>query len=328
MADETIAPEAPVEVKPAEPRRKIAVVGEIPFSGSALVRALFEQGLSVRVLCPNEDAEQAVRQDVKGPPEPGAPAVEVVRGSLESPQAVAEAMTGVYGAALLSPVTLAGRIYRPGTHVEDVRRVVDAAQNAAVRKLVYHSALGAHLKSASATLRDAAQAETLAQACRCEDFCVRTGPLMGPRDEFLTEILAQARSPSRFMAVLGYGSTALQPLHVRDMARCCATFCLPREDDMQPGVYCLAGPETTTVLDLVDKALARVGRSKLKCHAPLFILKLLTLIYKGGAFEERVNLLFDMFCTDHNEAAKLLGAEQKLVTVTQTQEEILSSTAA
>ncbi|MFH0938755.1 MAG: NAD(P)H-binding protein [Planctomycetota bacterium] len=326
MTDESKILTAPVEVKPVAPpesRRKVAVVGEILFSGIALARELLDRGISVRALCPNEAVEQAVRQNVTQSSDPAAPTIEVIRGDLDSPQAVAAVVTGAYGVVFLSPITLTGRADRAETHVEDVRRVVNAAQNTAVRKLVYHSALGAHPKSASSALRAAAEAEMLVQMCQCEDFCVRTGLLMGPHDGFLTDILRKARVSSLFMGIMGYGGTVLQPLHVRDMARCCVSFFLPHEENIQPGIYCLAGPETITVLDLVDMTLARVGRVKLKFHAPLFVLKLLTLICKGGAFEERVNLLFDVFCTEHNDAMKLLGADQKLLTVLQTQKEII-----
>ena len=119
---------AAMEVKPDPPARKIAVLGEIPFAGRALVCALLARHLKPRVLCPDEDSERAIR--AAG----GEAACEIVRGTLESPDAIAAVMEGAYGAVFLSPVGLHGRLYRAPTHLEDVRRVVAAARNTSLRK--------------------------------------------------------------------------------------------------------------------------------------------------------------------------------------------------
>ena len=124
-----------------------------------------------------------------------------------------------------------------------------------------------------------------------------------------------------------YGGTLVQPLHVCDLARCCVRFCAQNCAELQPGVYFLGGPETVTLLDLVDMALLKLGRAKIKFHAPLFVLKLLAAISGKAAFQERVGLLFDMAHAEQNDVAKLLGPDQKLLTPSQTQEEILKAAA-
>jgi uncharacterized protein YbjT (DUF2867 family) len=309
--------------KPAEPPRKIAILGEIPFTGRALVKALLDRGLSARVLCSDEQAERAVAELR---PAGGESVVEVVRGSLESPQAIAEAMQGVYAAVLLSPVTMGGRTYRAQSHLDDVRRFIQASETAAIRKLVYQSQLGAYKNSLSRALREASQAEQLIHESRCEDFCVRTGPIMGPDDGFLSEIVSAARKSAPVMGVLGYGSTMVQPIHVDDFARCMTRFFFDQPEELRPDVYAVAGPEITTLLDLTDMALEKAGRFKFKFHAPLFIMKLVVSLKPGGALEEKVGLLFDVFCTDRNDAANLMGPGTTLKTPRQTQEEILAST--
>jgi uncharacterized protein YbjT (DUF2867 family) len=322
MADEAQAPAEPPQQRPGEPRRKIAVIGEIPFSGCALVQELCERGLAARVLCPDERAETAVQATVAALPEPQRN-VETMRGSLESPGSLEEVMQGGYGVALLSPITLKGRMHRPQTHLDDLRRALAAAEKSGTRKFVYHSALGAHPRSNSRALRDSADAELLMQNSRSEDFCLRTGPLMGPKDDFLTEIIARAKARACCVGVLGYGTVALQPLHVRDMARCCLRFFAPGEEELHPGVYSLAGPETVSELDLLDDALARLGRIKLKFHAPVFVLKLLSGV-GGPAFDERVKLLSDVFSTEQNDAPKL-SSGVPLRTVKQAQDELLAA---
>ncbi len=315
---------SPVEAKPPEAPRKIAVIGEIPFAGAALTGALLAGGLSVRVLCPDERSEAAVR----GLPGAHGATLETVRGSLDSVVVIAEVLAGSYGACFLSPITMQGRAYRAETHLQDVRRFLDGAEHAAIRKIVYHSALGAHPRAGARAVREAAEAEELVHGSRCEDFRVRTGPLMGCGDGFLTEIIGRMKNSAPVMGVMGYGSTLLQPLHAGDMARCVARMFKDGDDELRPGVYCLAGPETTTLLDLSDMAAEALGVMKLKLHVPLFILKLVATLRRGQRLEEEINLLFEAFCTDQNDAPKLLNAGEKLVTTKQAQHEILAATTA
>ena len=325
MAEEAVSPDAPVEVKPEDPPRKIAVLGEIPFSGRALTRNLLSQGYSVQVLCPDSAVEAALA-DLRANDTKMA-TLETVRGSLESAETVNAMLKNVYGAVFLSPITMAGRIYRPESHLEDVRRVTESAEKNAIRKLVYHSALGAHPKSSSRALREAAEAEERMHASRFQDFRVRTGPLMGSGDGFLSEIINTMRGASPIMSILGYGSTVVQPLHVDDMARCMTRIFNDSEEELAPGIYNLAGPEITTILDLVDLAGARLNRVKLRFHAPLFALQLAASSVKAGdaGFKERIGLLFDTFFTEQNDALKLIGMTQKLTTAQQAQDEILNA---
>jgi NADH dehydrogenase len=278
------------------------------------------------VLCPDEKAELAAL--AARPPDSVAadePTVEIVRGGMDSSHSINEVMKGAVGLVLMSPVTMSGRMYRPLSHLEDVRRTIEAAENAAIRKFVYHSALGAHPQAVSRAMREALDAEALVSASRCEDYCMRTGPLMGRGDQFMSELNARARTGSPFMGIMGYGSTLVQPLHVQDMARCVTRFFIENPTELPPRIYALAGPEVTTVLDLLDLALENSNRLKFKFHAPLFVLKSLTSVVKDARFQERVALLFDLFYTDINDAPQLLDPGTALRTPKQTQEEIAGS---
>ena len=306
--------------------RKIAIVGEIPFAGKALVCALLRRGLAARVLCPDNAAETAIRDaEAASASKAGSAGVEVVRGDLDSMDALKSTLQGAYGVCFVSPISMEGRIYRAAQHVDDVRRLVEAAQNAAIRKLVYHSALGAHPESQSRALQQAAEAEEVIHASKCEDFRVRTGPIMGRGDRFMTEIVKTAASSLPFVKVLGYGSTTVQPLHVDDFARCLTRFFVDQPEEMSPGYYSLAGPEALTLLDLLDIASERAGRMKFKFHVPLFVLQLMTSLNRAEGFKERVSLLYDTFFTEHNDAPKLLSPGESLITPKQAQEEILAT---
>ena len=362
--DSALSSQAPVEVRPEETARKIAVVGEIPFAGSRVARALARRGLAVRVLCPDSAAEQAVLRacapegTVAAGAEPQA-GIEVVHGDLDSNVEIVKALGGAGGACFVSPVTMAGRAYRPWQHLEDIRRFMAAALVAKIRKVVYHSALGAHARAASCALRDAAAAEetakvwaagaeALAASPSFKYYVARTGPLMGPADGFLSEIVRKAKTGLPFMGVLGYGSTLVQPLHVDDFAQCCARFFSEQPEELEAGRYSLAGPDTKTLLELLDMALARLGRKKMKFHAPLFVLGAIAALSprrepvasgnsqpgsRGGisappravGLRERLSLLFDVFVAERNDASRLLGPAAALLTLKQTQEEVLAA---
>ncbi|HYF48805.1 MAG TPA: NAD(P)H-binding protein [Planctomycetota bacterium] len=321
----SVAAASQPEASPApvpETIRTIAVVGEIPFSGAAAIRELYNAGYNVRVLCPDEPSELAALASRK---DASANSITTVRGDLENESAIRDVLQGAFAVVFLSPVNLEGRIYRSRSHLEDCKRLIAAAEASAIRKIVYHSALGAYSKALSRTMREAAQAEQLFQNSRCEDYCVRTAPLMGRGDGLLTGFVERAKRGSPFMLIEGYGSTMLQPLHVNDLAVCLVRIFRDQPDELAPDTYQLAGPEVTTILDLYDQALARAGRFKFKFHFPLFVMKLVAMAQPGSAFEERLNLLYDLFFTDKNDAPKLAGPGFKPRTTRQAQEEVFGA---
>ena len=325
-ASDVRADEPAVEVQPTMPQppptpKVVAVVGEIPFTGLAIARELIRSGTTARVLCPDAETEAAL---TRACPANGLAELQCVRGTLES-DALKSVLAGAYGVAFVSPISLNGRIYRGAQHLDDARRIAQAADAAGVRRLLYHSALGAQPVSPTLALSQAAAAEEIFAAMDCDTYRVRTSVVMGRGDGFQSEYVAQAKSGSPVMGMLGYGSTNVQPIHVNDLAKCVARVFDPSRGAISPGVLCIAGPEMTTPLDLADLALARLGRIKLKIHTPLFVLRTLAAVRGDAAFKEKVNLLFEGFCTDHNDAFKLLGASVQLITPQQSQDEILAA---
>ena len=111
------------------------------------------------------------------------------------------------------------------------------------------------------------------------------------------------------------------------MASCIARVFSEKPKELQPGYYSLAGPEVTTILDLIDRMAERLKRHKLRIHIPLFALQFWLSVRKGNGIREQVNLLFDTFYTEENDAPRLLNTGKKLITPAQAQEEILASVA-
>jgi uncharacterized protein YbjT (DUF2867 family) len=333
-ATEALATEVVPDLAEEKPGKAqlIALAGEMSFCGRAAAGALLKRGFTVRALCPDEAAEQAVRAGTAKVFEAlteaeRATALQFVRGTIESPDALGALLQGAHDACIFSPITMDGRRYRPSQYLEDVKTFTTAAHQAGARKVVCHSALGVSQKPGSETLRESAAAEAVVKSSGVQGYLLRTGPLMGLGDAFLERFLVQARAGSPVACVLGYGSTLAQPLHVDDFACCVVRMFLDKPTDLTPGAYELAGPDTVAYLDLLDLALARVKRAKLKVHAPLFALKLSTMVCRSRTFKERVALLYEAFCTDKNDAPRMLEPRQKLISVSRTFDELVPAQA-
>jgi uncharacterized protein YbjT (DUF2867 family) len=324
MDENVTSSEAASEVVAVEPPRKITVVGEIPFAGKAVADMLLSRGLAVRVLCPDEAAELAVRGAV---PPASVERLEILRGSLGVDAEVAKALDGVYGVVFVSPISLKGRLYRSAEHIEDVKRVAHAAEKAALRKLVYHSSTAAHPESRAACLRDAALAEGIIKESRCEDFVLRTPPLMGRNDGLVQDAVNTMRAGSPFMSIWGYGGTEMNPLHATDFARCVSRVFVDEPNELSPNVYLALGPERTSPMELYDVAAEKLKRFKFKFHLPLFVLRAIAGT-RGEKFVEEVELLFELDDSRRMPPARIdteiLTGSRKLMSVKETTEEIVA----
>jgi nucleoside-diphosphate-sugar epimerase len=320
MSDESAQnpPPVPVESNPPAPRI-VAVVGELPFVGALLANTLADKGLIPRVLCPDAAAEAALRKMSHFE------RFEIVEGDLGSEDAVSSALKDTHGACLVSPISMSGRMYRPNTHLEDVSNLAKAAKQHALRRVVYHSAVGAGAGAHARALREAASAEELISTIGCEGFRIRTGPLMGRGDGFLTEIVRAALRAAPFMTIDGYGGTLVQPLAVNDFANGLARVFTVAGDSVAPGLYALVGPKTFSLLELTDSVLELGRKFKIKLHLPLFLLKLAAAVPGNAVFRERVELLFDAFAVEHNDAEKLMGAGVALRAPLDVEKEILKA---
>ena len=116
--------------------------------GAAVVRALLHAGRGVRAV-------------VRDPGRPGAhhladAGAEVVVGTFDDPEAIAQALHGAVGLFLYQPLHISAEA-TPGTGPDDElrrgRAVFDAAARAGVEQVVYSSALGADRPDASPLLR-------------------------------------------------------------------------------------------------------------------------------------------------------------------------------
>jgi NADH dehydrogenase len=281
-----------------------------PATVRGVAAVLREQGFALRVLCGDASEAEALRDAVRPPGGAGLePAI--VGGAPSEPEALEELLRGARGAVLLSPVDLHGRLWRPGSHLEDVRRVIERAEAAGVQRLVYLSAPGANPKALARCLREAAEAEQLGLRSRLIEYSLRASPLLGGGEDVISWAAARAARPLPFMLVWGYGDTRIRPLHLRDLGACVARCLTVAPAALAPGAYDVGGDRALTVLELLDGELARRRRFKIKVHVPLFLLRLAASLAPGrkdGAdFAEKVNLALSSPCAEVNDLGRLLG---------------------
>lgn len=299
------APTVPSEVLPPA---TVALLGPLPFPVLAVAQALLDAGHAVRILCASDADAQRVR-GLKGE------AATAVVGEPGDADALDRVLDGARAAAFLDPVTPYGRLWkaRAGKHLDDLKSLIARAEAGSVRDLVYLSSVAADAKSLAPCLREAAEAETTIAGSRLMDYVLRAGPLVGSGDGFVERMVAQALNGSPLTVVRGYGDLALQPLHAADLGRCVARCVSKLPQELRTGVYAVAGEETLTELELLDRVLARLKRFKLKLHLPLFVARIQA--NAGGPESpaaERSGLLAAVFATERNDVKRLLGPGVKL----------------
>ncbi|MBI3830081.1 MAG: NmrA family NAD(P)-binding protein [Planctomycetes bacterium] len=314
--------------------RTVAVVGEPGLAVPGLVRALLDSGINVRVLCPDAATELEILSlkpvaPVDAAPGATVPTLEPVRGSVEHRADLEKLFKDADGAAFLSPVGLRGRAWRPEKHLADLKLAIETAEEAHVAQIAYLSTIAVDPKSEAPCLREAAEAEKMLESSRLADFIFRAGPLMGPKDGLVARTVDDAAGASPFLWLWGYGDTMVQPIHASDLGLCITRCFLKRPENLKPGVYSVAGKDALSLLELVDRALEKKGRFKLKFHVPFFALRLVMLLGDGstnkpGNLGERVRLLLESFTTDRNDAPRLLGAQRPLTGLEKTQDELLA----
>lgn len=178
--------------------------------------------------------------------------VQVVEGGLFDETALARAAAGV-GAAIHLVGIIAEDRRRGQTfervHVLATRRVVEACRAAGVRRFIHMSALGTRPQAESAYHRTKWTAESYVRESGLDWTIFRPSVIHGPDGEFMR--LMRKLTCGYFPPVLphfGDGLARLQPVSVRDVARCfAAALALPETIGQ---VYDLGGPEAMTWREL------------------------------------------------------------------------------
>lgn len=226
--------------------RKVLLIGGSGFVGSAIASRLAREGIELLI---------PTRRRVRARHLLPLPTADVVEADVFDPATLARLMVGVDAVVSLVGVlhSRSGAPYGSDfarAHVELPTRIVAAAHQAGVQRIVHVSALGAGPDGPSEYQRSKAAGEAVIRASGPEMAwtILRPSVIFGPGDSFLNLFASLVR---RFpLLPLGGAKARFQPVYVEDVADVVAES-LQREDAVGQ-IYEMAGPRQYTLQELVE----------------------------------------------------------------------------
>jgi NADH dehydrogenase len=244
--------------------RRIFLTGATGFVGRAVVPALRAHGYAVRCL-----VRRGSEPDLRG-----LEAIERVEGDVLSPEALERDMAGcdtvvhLVGIIREAPAALSTfeRIHTLGTV-----NVLEAAAATGVRRYVHMSALGARRGARSRYHQTKWDAEEAVRASPIPWTIFRPSIIYGAGDQFINMLAAMVRRYP-VVPVIGPGQQRLQPVPVEHVAEAFA-----RAVQLEATVkhaYEVGGPDTATMVELLDLIGAALGRTGVrKMHVPIGLIR-------------------------------------------------------
>jgi nucleoside-diphosphate-sugar epimerase len=256
---------------------RVLVTGATGFTGNHLAHALAERGYFVRAL---------VRPTPDGTREFVHPAIETVYGDLRDRASLERAASGievVYNiAALYRQAGLRDEVYRE-VNATAVRTVIETARAGGARRVVHCSTVGVHgdvetppanedapLRPGDIYQQTKVEGEQIARetaaATGVEVVIARPTGIYGPRDRRLLKLF-RGVARRRFVT-LGSGRIFYHLTYIDDLVE---GFRLCGEVPLAAGrTYILAGPEVTTLNDLVAVIAEEAGVPPPRLRAPVW----------------------------------------------------------
>ena len=235
---------------------QILVTGGTGVVGASTVSALLERGHHVRLL--SRHAERDALAWPKG--------VTAIEGDVADAATITGAADGcdvvVHLVAIVDEAPPDITFQR--VNVDGTRNIVTEAERGGVRKIVYVSSLGCD-RGQSAYHRSKVAAEKIVRGFSGECIIIRPGAVYGPGDEHLSVLLRMVRTLPG-VPIIGDGNQPVQPLWHEDAAAAIASAV--ERDDLNGGVYDLAGEELTSQRDLVDRFRRLTNRTSVDIPVP------------------------------------------------------------
>ena len=237
----------------------ILVSGGSGFIGRRVVSRLAEGDNSLRVL-----ARGQRRADLPA-------GVEVVQGDVASGEGLSEAMSGAKNVIHLVAVIResGGQTFEAAIR-RGTERLVEAAKVAGVKKFVYVSAIGAQDNPKYPYLHAKWAAERAVMLSGLKYTLLRPSIVFGEGDEFINALAGLVRY-NPVVPVAGNGKTKFQPIWIEDLVTCIVA-CLD-EDTHTGQTLEIGGPEHLTYDEILDIVKATLGKSRVKVHVPLALMR-------------------------------------------------------
>jgi uncharacterized protein YbjT (DUF2867 family) len=247
---------------------RVLVTGGTGVVGKPAVDHLLGRGHTVRLL--SRHAERDARQW----PERVEP-FEATVGDRESMRGAAdgcEAVLHVAGIVAEEPPEVTFQ----GVNVDGTRYLVEEAERAGVRRFVHVSSLGADTGE-SDYHRSKLAGEQVARGFSGDWLILRPGNVYGPGDEVVSLLLKMVRALPA-VPIVGNGDQPFQPAWADDIGKALA---LSVEQGAPRQVHLLAGPEQTTMTELLDMLAEVTGKRPHRIPVPNVLASLGAQVMEG-----------------------------------------------
>ena len=235
---------------------RVLVTGGTGVVGRAAVAALVARGHAVRLL--SRHAERDVAEWPHG--------VEAHEGSVTEPASLRGSADGCD--VVLHLVAIVREDPPEATfaavNVEGTRAIVAEARRAAAPRLVYVSSLGAD-RGQSDYHRSKLAGEELARGFGPRTVVVRPGNVYGPGDGVISLLLKMMRTLP-VVPVIDGGDHEFQPVWADDLGAALAMTC--ERPDLDGRTLEIAGPDRTSMRDLIDRFEGIIGKSRVRVPLP------------------------------------------------------------
>ena len=247
--------------------KQVTVFGGSGFVGRAIVRALAQEGLQVRIAVRRIELAESIKTagDVGQ--------ITVMRTNLRVPQSVTAAVAGSDAVINASGIPFQRGRQRYGTvHVAGARAIADAVQAAGAERLVHISGIGAeHRSSTNRFIQSKIEGEDAIIAGFPTATILRPSVVFGPDDAMFNR-MARIAATAPFVPVVGGGTARVQPVFVGDVGAA-AVAALARPETAKK-VFELGGPRVYTYREIAGLVLREIDRDKPIVSVPAFAMKI------------------------------------------------------
>jgi uncharacterized protein YbjT (DUF2867 family) len=154
-------------------------------------------------------------------------------------------------------------------HEDSTQSLCRAAEAAGLRRIVYLSILGTDPDSGNACLASKGRAEKVVLDAKTPGLVLRVPMVLGPGD--FTARMIRGEAQARFLPLPGGGASKAQPIFADDVVE--AIVAGITRDDLDDVALDLAGPESLTQRELIERAGDLHGRRPTIVGVPLGLLK-------------------------------------------------------
>lgn len=279
---------------------KILVTGGTGVIGEGVIRELLARGHQVRLL--SRHADEDVKQ-WEG--------VEPFAGDVSDPATIAGSAAGCDAILHIAGIVAENppEATFESVNVGGTQNVIDEAKRSGVRRLVFVSSLGADVGE-SDYHKSKFAAEQLVERSGLSWTTVRPGNVYGPGDEVISLVLKMVRALPA-VPVIDHGDQEFQPIWYEDLGRTLAAAL--ERDDMNGKVLEAAGPDITTMNDLLERFGEITGRKPLRVPVPMPLAQLATqlasLAAKLPVDDNKLTMLQETNVVRGRDAATLLGLD-------------------